>query len=135
GGPGRGRRPGPLYLRRQPPKTPLLPYTTLFRSGRTPTRGRFVGGEIAAFGLAPADFRQRFAAQQRGALRKAICQQLAVVIGPAVVGVATHDEIDWRAVAALMQPLEEGVLGIGPRHPPHGRAGGQFDRIAVTVDR
>src|SRR5690606_41927739 len=83
GGPGRGRRPGPLYLRRQPPKTPLLPYTTLFRSGRTPTRGRFVGGEIAAFGLAPADFRQRFAAQQRGALRKAICQQLAVVIGPA----------------------------------------------------
>ncbi|MNN53827.1 hypothetical protein D3C81_1686120 [compost metagenome] len=52
---------------------------------------------------------------------------------PLVIRFAAHDEVNRRAVRALVQPLEERVLAVRARHAPDRRAGGYADGVAGHV--
>ncbi len=58
-----------------------------------------------------------------------------VGLAPTVVGFLAHNKVYRGTVATLVQPLKEGVLGVGTGHTPYGWAGGYIYCIAVQVYR
>ena len=75
---------------------------------------------------------QALAAQQGLALRQAVGQQHAVRVRVVRAALQAGDEIHRRAVLALVQPLEEGVLPVGAGHAPDDGRGRHAHGLAIA---
>jgi 4-hydroxythreonine-4-phosphate dehydrogenase len=78
--------------------------------------------------------RVALAQHQRLRLRQHVGQQLRVVFGQRVRGLAHGDEFHRHHVGALVQHLEVGVLAVGARLAPDHRRGGEGQHAALPVD-